>query len=452
VLAGLLSFFLRKRYHTGMIFFLIYDLVFFLYLLFCFPWLWRRIRPEEQFLGDWRERFGFFSRQIRKRVRPGSIWFQTVSVGELLSIGPLVKILQERYPGQTLILTVTTKSGRTLAAKNFPEIPCLFFPLDFSPIVSATLRLIKPKLVVLVETEIWPNLIRICSRKGIPVVVVNGRLSPRSFRWYRRFRVFLRRVLPLVKEVAMRTEEEAKRLIFLGARKEVVKVVGSIKFDQAYALSLKINPGEVRRKYNLPENRRIVVFGSLHPGEEKEIVGVARKLLELVPGLLTVIVPRFLDRTGIISYLQEASLPYTCRSKLPEGKEKPIWVLDTYGELNNFYSICQLAFVGGSLVPWGGQNPIEPAAFRKPVIFGKFNWHFFEEWLRIKSAGGGIEVNSYQELLQQTVSLLQSEQRLKEMGEKAFSVVVANRGATQRNMEMLNRYLFPRSHFRSTLP
>jgi len=424
-----------------MIFFLVYDLLFLLYLLFCFPYLWRRIRPEKQFLGDWRERFGFYNIKLKRKIKTRPLWLQTVSVGELLAISPLIRILQQRYPGQDLVLTVTTKSGRTLAARQFPDIACLFFPLDFSPIVARTISLLRPRLVVLVETEIWPNLIRLCRKKKIPVVIINGRLSPRSFRWYRRFRFFLRRVLPLVTEVAMRTEEEARRLVFLGAKADVIRVVGSIKFDQAYALSSKINSEDVRRMYRIPEKRRVVVFGSLHPGEEKEIVSVAKKLLSLFPELLVVIVPRFLDRTGIFSFLNESGLAYCRRSSFPAGKERSLWVIDTYGELNNFYSICEVAFVGGSLVPWGGQNPIEPAAFRKPVIFGKFNWHFFEEWHRIKSAGGGIEVCDYDQLLKEIAQLLNDPVRSRQLGEKAFAVVAANCGATERNLQMLSFYL-----------
>ncbi|MCM8770012.1 MAG: hypothetical protein NC911_10180 [Candidatus Omnitrophica bacterium] len=424
-----------------MLLFFCYDLLFFLYLIFCFPWLWRRIRPEKQFLGDWRERFGFISQETTKRITPHCLWFQTVSVGELLSISPLVKILREHYPGQALLLTVTTKSGRTLAAKQFPAIPCLFFPLDFSPIVSAFLRLVKPRLVVLVETEIWPNLIRLCYHKKIPVVIVNGRLSPRSFRWYRRFRFFLRQVLPRLTEVAMRTQQEAERLIFLGARKEKIRVVGSIKFDQAYALSTRIDPEKVRKSYGISANQKIVVFGSLHPGEEPEIVRVTKKLGELLPEVLSIIAPRFLDRTGIFTHLKTAGLDYTSRSHLPQGSEKRVWVVDTYGELNNFYSLCQVAFVGGSLVPWGGQNPIEPASFRKPVIFGQYSWHFFEEWERIKSAGGGIEVHSFEELLKTLVFLLQQPDLSQKMGERAFQAVLTGCGATQRNLEMLAKYL-----------
>jgi 3-deoxy-D-manno-octulosonic-acid transferase len=407
-----------------------------------FPFLWRRIRPEEGCVGKWQERFGCFPAEtVRKLKAQKNIWFQTVSVGELLAVTPLIRTLRERFPAERIVLTVTTRTGRNMAAKNFPDIPCFFFPLDFSLVAARTLRVLNSKLIVLVETEIWPSLLRLAHRRKTPVIIVNGRVSPRSFSRYRKFRPFLKEVLPLLTEVAMRTEKEAGRLRYLGAPAEIIRVVGSIKFDQAYGLSTEIKPAEVRQRYGLPEDRKIVVFGSLHPAEEEPVTEVARQLLKDYPGILTVIVPRFLDRTNIFRVLAGKSISYARLSRLPEGRTLPVWVVDTYGELNNFYSICEFAFVGGSLVAWGGQNPIEPAAFARPILFGKYQWHFFEEWGKIKQAGGGTEVTDYQDLLRQMRSLLQNPEQAKSAGENAFQAVLKNRGATEKNLRIISRYL-----------
>lgn len=423
-------------------YFVLYDAAFFLFLVLFFPVLWRRIRPEKGGVGQWQERFSCFSAETTRKLKAQkNIWFQTVSVGELLAITPLIKALRERFPAKQIVLTVTTRTGRNMAAKNFPDIPCFFFPLDFSLVTARTLRVLNPGLIVLVETEIWPNLLRLAHRRKIPVIIVNGRVSPKSFSRYRKFRPFLKEVLPQLTEVAMRTEKEAGRLRYLGAPAEIIRVVGSIKFDQAYGLSAEIKPAEVRRRYGLPEGRRVVVFGSLHPAEEEPVTEVARQLLKDCPGILAVIVPRFLDRTNIFRVLAAKNIPYARLSRLPEGRNLPLWVVDTYGELNNFYSICEFAFVGGSLVPWGGQNPIEPAAFAKPILFGKYQWHFFEEWEKIKQAGGGTEVTDYQDLLRQMRNLLQNPEQARASGENAFRVVMENRGATEKNLQIIAQYL-----------
>jgi len=425
-----------------MIYFILYDLAFLLFLGLFFPVLWRRIKPDREYPGDWNERFGIYPGDIKKKLKERkTIWFQTVSVGELLSITPLLKLLKEKHPDERIVLTVTTKTGRKIARENFPDITCFFFPLDFYFIVKQAVKFLNPKLIVLVETELWPNLLRISRTKKIPVIIINGRISPRSFSRYRKFRLFTKKVLPCLSEIAMRTEEEAQRIIFLGAEKEKIKIAGSIKFDQAFSLSEEMQPDKIREKYGIPENKKVIVFGSLHPGEESDIVNVCIKLINKYPDILFVIAPRFLNRTNIFKVLAEKRIQYAKRSKLPENKELSLWIIDTYGELNNFYSICECAFVGGSLVGWGGQNPIEPAAFKKPVIFGKYKWHFFEEWGKIKSGGGGIEVEDYNELYEKICFLLENPEIAKQLGEKAFHVVSENKGATAKNLKIIEKYL-----------
>jgi len=425
-----------------MIYFILYDLAFLLFLGLFFPVLWRRIKPDREYPGDWNERFGIYPGDIKKKLKERkTIWFQTVSVGELLSITPLLKLLKEKHPDERIVLTVTTKTGRKIARENFPDITCFFFPLDFYFIVKQAVKFLNPKLIVLVETELWPNLLRISRTKKIPVIIINGRISPRSFSRYRKFRLFTKKVLPFLSEIAMRTEEEAQRIIFLGAEKEKIKIAGSIKFDQAFSLSEEMQPDKIREKYGIPENKKVIVFGSLHPGEESDIVNVCIKLINKYPDILFVIAPRFLNRTNIFKVLAEKRIQYAKRSKLPENKELSLWIIDTYGELNNFYSICECAFVGGSLVGWGGQNPIEPAAFKKPVIFGKYKWHFFEEWGKIKSGGGGIEVEDYNELYEKICFLLENPEIAKQLGEKAFHVVSENKGATAKNLKIIEKYL-----------
>jgi len=424
-----------------MIYFCVYDVFFFIFILFFFPYIWKRIKPDKIFPFGWKERFGIYDIDvIRKLRKKKNIWFQTVSVGELLSITPLIRIMREKFPDENIILTVTTKTGRKIALKEFPDIPCLFFPFDFSVIVKRAIKFLNPKLIILVETEIWPNLFRISFNKKIPFLIINGRVSPKSFSRYKKFKFFIKKVVSLPDEIIMRTKEESKRIIYLGAKKEKVTVLGSIKFDQAFLLSEKINPNKIRQMYSIPENKKIVVFGSIHPGEEKPIVEIAKKMLKTNSDITIVIVPRFLDKTNIFKILNEEKIPYAKKSNLEGNQNLPVWVIDTYGELNNFYSICDIAFVGGSLIPWGGQNPIEPAAFKKPVIFGKYNWHFFEEWEKIKNNKGGIEVNDFQQLYQKISFLLDNPSFAREIGEKAFTTILENKDTTIKILSIIKKY------------
>ena len=422
--------------------FLFYELSLSVFLLFFFPYVWRRIRPEKKYPFDWKERFGIYPKTTGDRLGiEKRLWFHTVSVGELLSITPLINLLRERHPRQPIGITVITKTGRKIAQENFPEIPCFFLPFDISFITSKALRIFNPKLIAIVETELWPGLLKSTLRKNIPVIMINGRISPVSFRGYRKFRFFSKEVLPFVNEIVMRTEEESQRIIYLGADPDSVQVAGSIKFDQAFSLGKTIKPSEKRKEYGIPESKTVIVLGSLHPGEEEACVNIAQKLIRKYPDILIVIVPRFLDRTNIFKILEAKNVSYAKRSRLPENKNLPLWVIDTYGELNNFYSMCACAFVGGSLIRWGGQNPIEPPAFRKPVLLGPYNWYFTEEWNSLKESGGGIEVKNFAQLFDRLCFLIEHPEKTREIGEKAYQVVLNNRGATEKNLSVIEKYL-----------
>ncbi|MCM8762202.1 MAG: hypothetical protein NC929_02635, partial [Candidatus Omnitrophica bacterium] len=216
-----------------------------------------------------------------------------------------------------------------------------------------------------------------------------------------------------------------------------VKVVGSMKFDLAYEIGKTVNPEKVRETLKVGKVRRIVVFGSLHTAEEESIIDIAEKLLKKFEDILTVIVPRYLDKTGVYNILKSKRMDYIRRSEMPSNKKYSIIVVDTYGELNNFYAISEFAFVGGSLHRWGGQNPIEPLAFKKPVLYGPYHWHFKEEWKKIKEGDGGIEVQDYQELYNEALRLLESPDECKKIGEKGYNVLLKNIGATERNLQSL---------------
>ena len=420
---------------------ILYNFLLLISLGLSLPFIWRKIKPDREFPYGLRERLAIYDRATSEKLqKQKNIWIHTVSIGEFLSITPLIKRLQQEKK-KNIVITFATKTGRRVAEKNISDITCLFFPIDLYPVMKGAISRINPEIIAIVETELWPNLLQIASKQKIPVVLLNGRISPFSYPKYKRIRFFSKRVLPLFSAITMRSEEEAEKIIYLGAEKVKVEVVGSMKFDLAYEMSKTVNPDEVREKLGIERDRRVVVFGSLHPEEEEEIINIAEKILKKFPDILTVIVPRYLDKTRVYSALDKRCMDYVRRSELPSSKAYSIIVVDTYGELNNFYSISELAFVGASLYRWGGQNPIEPTAFKKPVLFGPYHWHFKEEWKKIKEGGGGIEVENYEALYQKVSYLLENPSLCKQIGENGYSVLLKNMGATERNLAVLSRFL-----------
>ncbi|RKY29933.1 MAG: hypothetical protein DRP67_05585 [Candidatus Omnitrophota bacterium] len=417
-----------------MFYFLMYDVVFFIVLILFFPFIWKRIKPEKEYPGNWKERFGIYGKKLKKGKRK-RIWFHTVSVGEFLSITPLIEKLKKF----DIVVSLTTKTGRKVAESKFSDIKYIFFPFDFYPVMLKAITSVKPDIIVIVETEIWVNLIRLARRKNIPVVMINGRLSPRSFRRYKKVRFLTKKILPHLTKIAMRTEEEKEKLIYLGAEREKIGICGSMKFDLAYQLGKTVKPEEFRKSLKIDEKQKIVIFGSIHPEEETNVAEITKEIIEKYPEWTVIIVPRFLDRSKISSILNSFNLPFVKRTERKENFK--ILVVDTYGELNNFYSISEFAFVGGSLNGWGGQNPIEPIAFKKAVIYGKDNWHFFAEWKEIKKGGGGIEVENYQQLKENVFLLIENEDLRRKIGTAAYKVLLKNTGATEKNYHLIKQFL-----------
>ncbi|MCM8830454.1 MAG: hypothetical protein NC824_05600, partial [Candidatus Omnitrophica bacterium] len=405
------------------------------------PFIWKDIKSDKNFPNCLEERLGIYDEEIKEEFKKQkNIWIHTVSIGEFLSITPLLKRLQDENKNN-IVVTFSTKRGRHVAEKKLPGLKYLFFPVDFYPVMKNAIRKINPELIVIVETELWPSLLYLASKQKIPVVLINGRLSPFSYPKYKKFRFFSRKVLSLFSAITMRSEQEAEKLIYLGAEKSKIRVVGSMKFDLAYEMGKTINPEKVRETLKVEKERRIVVFGSLHTGEEEPIIDIAEKLLRKFEDILIVIVPRYLDKTGVYNILKNRQMEYIRKSEMPGNKKYSIIVVDIYGELNNFYAISEFAFVGGSLHRWGGQNPIEPLAFKKPVLYGPYHWDFKEEWKKIKEGGGGIEVQDYHQLYNEAVRLLESPDECKKIGEKGYEILLKNKGSTERNLQVLLQVL-----------
>ncbi|MCM8758813.1 MAG: hypothetical protein NC906_03450 [Candidatus Omnitrophica bacterium] len=414
------------------IFFSIYDLIYAIGLIFSLPFYGKRLFGKDGRFHDFLERLGIYCTEI-KILKNHNIWIHAVSIGELLAIIPLINEISKKFSDRQIVVSCTSRTGRIIAEQKLSHhIIKIFLPFDFSFATRKAVFAIKPEIFISVETEIWPNLFFELKRKNIPVLVLNGRLSRKSFVRYRAFRLIMRNIMNMVDCFVMRSPSDAERLLKLGVPDEKVLVSKSIKFDHVYQLSLILNPEN-------NSDRKIVIFGSIHKAEEPHVVHICKKILDRYKDVVIVIAPRALEKTSIYHILETEGIQYDVFSS--SKHEKRVLVLDRYGVLTEFYKKCRVAFVGGSLVPAGGQNPIEPLAFKKPVIYGKFHWDFEQEWEMILRAGAGIEVGSFDQLYEKLVFLLDNPEICKEMGEKGFNVIVENKGATEQMLKVVEKFL-----------
>ena len=362
---------------------------------------------------------------------------QAVSVGELVAARPFLEALQENY-SCPILLSTTTQAGHNIAKKLFPQISLLFFPFDFPLIIKRFVHSVRPKIFIAVESEIWPNLLNILKKRKIPAVLVNGRLSERSYSHYRSLRFFNKRLFGRFTRLGMRSEREAEHILNLGAKKENVFVTGNLKYDAAISLRARIEPGRMREILSIKENLPVIIFGSLHLEEEEEIV---RHCAQLKNSALLIFAPRHPERSKLRTLFKRKNIRYTLWSKYKKDSARltgeKILILNTMGELSSFYSIATLVFIGGTLIPWGGHNILEPAVFKKPVLFGPHMGNFLEEAIALKTSGAAMEVLDAANLYAALSALLADPEKVKRMGEASFQAVKERSGATEKNLKLI---------------
>jgi len=386
------------------------------------------------------ERLGFLP--LKKGWARGGeklLWLHAVSVGEITAALPLLKEIRRRRAELKLVVSVVTPGGYQVAQEKFPEADLIFyFPLDYPWVVKRVIDQLSPSLFVMIETEIWPNFLRYLAQKNIPSILVNGRISPKSFQRYTLVKPFMTQVLSSVTLFSMRGEEDATRLLKLGADPKKVLITGNIKFDQPLNPLTEEEIEAFRAALNLDQKSSVMIAGSTHKGEEEIILDVYSVLKAKYPYLALVIAPRHIERVGEIeALLKKKRLAYVKKSELMNQRE-PIIVLDTFGELMKLYGIGTIIFVGKSLVPeGGGHNILEPAAYGKPVLFGPYMSNFSEIAELLKASGGGIEVHSQEELLSKIEELLEDRAKWKLLGVKAAQVVKNHQGALSRTLAIL---------------
>ena len=405
------------------------------YMLFHLLW---RSRRQPEYLRHIGERFGFYH---GKPAAP-LIWLHAVSVGETRAAVPLVTQLQARYPDHRILLTHMTPTGRETGRLLFGDhvLQC-YLPYDFPFAAKRFLRYFKPEIGLLLETEIWFNLVQACKKAGVPLLLVNARMSEKSTRNYGRFKTLSRDSLQALSAIAAQTEADAHRLIELGA--PAVKITGNLKFDVAVPQSAIDLGKNLRQQFGAA--RPVFLAASTREGEEALIMEALAKID--IPNLLIVIVPRHPQRfEQVAAMLTQRGIRFQRRSdNLPVAPETQVVLGDSMGEMFAYYAACDIAFIGGSLLPLGGQNLIEAAALGKPVLIGPHTFNFAEVSELAVQAGAALRVANAEELVLTAGDLLKKPEKIKAMSVAALAFADRHRGATERLMALVNEVLSPES-------
>ncbi|WP_296802546.1 lipid IV(A) 3-deoxy-D-manno-octulosonic acid transferase [Thiolapillus sp.] len=398
--------------------------------------LWRSSKSPE-YGKRWGERMGFFS----GKPAPGGVWIHAVSVGEVQAIEPLVKHLQQHWPALSLTITTSTPTGSERVRLLFgQDVFHVYYPYDLPAAVRCFLDRIQPRLLVMVETEIWPNMLRLCRERQVPTLLTNGRLSARSARRYGYLSKFSRRVFGMIDAVAAQSEADVRRFIDLGVPQDRVRVTGSIKFDMRIPASVQEQTQVVRRVWG---DRPVCVAASTHEGEEELVLAAHRKILAQIPSALLVLVPRHPERFERVAMLVQR-LGFSLLRRSSEracDQRTQVFLGDTMGELPVFLGVADVAFIGGSLVKVGGHNMLEAAAQGVPVLFGPHVFNFSAIARLLRDQGAGVMVQDIEELSEQVAAWLQDASERSRVGEHGRQAVEQNRGALQHLVNMVDGFL-----------
>jgi len=409
----------------------LYTILYYCLLPFIFLRLLWRARKSPGYAKRWGERLGFFVAP----ERTGGLWLHAVSVGETIAAVPLIKQLQQAYPDLPILVTTMTPTGSDRVRELLGDsVSHRYVPYDIPGALNRFLDKVKPQLLLIMETELWPNMIHYCHRRGIKQLLLNARLSERSARGYQRFPQLIAATLAKLDAVAAQTAGDAERLQRVGVATEKLRVTGSIKFDIEVPTSLHQQAAALRHDWG--QTRPVWIAASTRQGEEEQVLAAFQQLLVEYPRLLLVLVPRHPERFAQVNQQCRALNLTVARRSCgePVAGDTQVMLGDTMGELLLFYGASDIAFVGGTLVATGGHNFLEPAALGRPIVSGPHRFNF-------AAAGAMQEVASSSELAATVSGLLADPQQMMRMGHAGQQVIAANRGARQRLFEMVKGYL-----------
>jgi len=417
------------------------DLLYILASLVAWPWVLLMLILSARWRRGLGERLGGVPARGGDRR---CLWVHGASVGEVLLAKGFIAGWRKAHPDWDVAVSTVTPTGQDVAKKNFGELPVFFWPLDFSPCVRRTLDRIRPDAVVLVELEVWPNFVKTCAARGIPVVVVNGRISERSAPRYAKLG-FMRRAFSRVTRFCAQEEAYAARARALGFAPERVSVTGNMKFDGLPEAPSPEAKAALAAKLGIAPDARVLVGGSTHDPEEKHLLCAFRGLQAAHPGLRLVLVPRHPERGGDVARdAADAGFAVIRKTQIDGGAKPPpdaVVVVDTVGELRTLWGLATVAFVGGSLTTRGGQNIMEPAAMGRPVVFGPHMENFREASALLLAADGCLQISGPDALLPALAGLLGDDASAGALGERARASLTGMAGATARNLASIEEVL-----------
>ena len=375
------------------------------------------------------------------------IWVHAVSVGEVTAAAPIVASLKQIRPDVEIIFSTSTETGQEMAQHLVKDVAAfIYFPLDIPYVVRKMIRLVKPGVFVMVETELWPNFLKTCHEYNITALMVNGRISPRSFGKYKLTRFFWRMILRHLSAAAMISAIDAARIKEIGIDAGKIQILGNAKYDALAALASPELHKEIAALLKVRENERFFVAGSTHSGEEEVIVNVYLELLKKYPDFKLIIIPRHIERTKDVfellhKYNLEDVITVTGMKGGQDRQRERIIIVDVIGELFKVYSLATIVYCGGSLVPKGGQNILEAAAWGRVIFYGPSMEDFTDEKALLENADAGVTICNAADLLQGIIRALENPEELERRGARGKAIVAANMGAAARYAELINRHL-----------
>lgn len=420
----------------------LYMILYNMIMYFIQPVVWIRLlwcsRRAPSYRKRWLERYSLCNKSI---IKPNGIILHAVSLGETLLSMPLIRSLQKRYPDIIITLTSMTPTGIALAESkriSHNNLYCRYLPYDLPGAMKRFVNEVRPKLVIVMETELWPNFISVLYARSIPFIVVNARMSLRSFNRYRKIRFFIALIMERITLVAAQHKEDAARFFRLGLKKNKLFITGNLKFDIEVPRNLLKKISFLKDTW--VKNRRVWIVSSTHVGEEILLLQAHKKLLKIFPNLLMILVPRHPERCiDIRNITEQIGLSYIIKSSgFISVKNVQVVINDTIGELMLLYGISDIAFVGGSLVKHGGHNPLEPAAYAIPIIMGPYTFNFSDICIKLRKAGGLITVTNISSLVSVMSIFLKDKQCRLDYGYRAMHVLKKNQGALKQLLCLLD--------------
>jgi len=413
----------------------LYSVLFYLALPFIFLRLLWRSRRAPLYRQRWLERLGFYPYRLDQ-----CIWIHAVSLGETIAAIPLIKALKEKYSQSTILVTNMTPTGSARVKAAFGEsVYNTYIPYDLPDAFLRFFKKIHPQVLIVMETELWPNLFAMCKERDIPIVVTNARLSEKSAQGYRKIAPLTREMFTAITTLSAQAQADADRFIELGMPKERVHITGSLKFDLELPQELIVKGANLRKL--LGDNRLVWIAASTHPGEDDIMLAAHRIIRAQMPQALLILVPRHLERFDSVAALAaEKGFTLVRRTQqIPCSEDTAVYLGDTMGEMMVMFSACDVACVAGSFVPVGGHNIIEPAALHKPVITGPYVFNFAEATDLMLNAEGMVKVETAEQLAKSVLKFFEDPEYREKTGENAYQVVEKNRGALQRQINLIDR-------------